>query len=230
MNTPNDTNQSAADHDALIRELTGTLTPVKLLAPPFWRALAWIAAVVAVAALAAIATDLHALEHRLMATPDMWLAVAGSMVTAMLAAFAAFQLSLPDRSGYWALLPLPPALLWIVASGAGCLRVLQIADTRAPTVSDERDCLLIIIALSIPLSLLLLAMLRRGYTLLPGLTTLTAGLAAAAAAATLLMFFHPFDATASDLIAHGVAVVIVVAAIRYFGGRALDQKNNIAGA
>jgi hypothetical protein len=226
MSAPDDMH----DHDRLIRQLTGDLAPVTPLAPPFRRALAWSAAVAAIAFAAAMTTDLHAIEHRLAAEPDMWLAVAGSTLTAMLAAYAAFQLCLPDRSGYWALLPLPPALLWILASGAGCLRSLHIADTRAPTVSDERDCLLIIIALSIPLSLLLIAMLRKGHSLLPGLTLLTAGLAAAAASATLLMFFHPFDATVSDLIAHGVAVVIVVAAMRYFGGRALGRKNILAGA
>ena len=212
------------DHDTLIQQLTGDLAPVKPLAPPFWRALIWIAVVAAIAFVAAMATDRHAIAHRLMAEPDMWLAVVGSTLTAMLAAHAAFQLCLPDRSSYWALLPLPPALLWIAASGAGCLRALRIADTRPPTVGDERDCLIIIIALSIPLSLLLLVMLRKGHTLLPGLTTLTAGLAAAAASATLLMFFHPFDATASDLIAHGVAVVIVVACVRYFGGRIAAEK------
>jgi hypothetical protein len=218
------------DHDTLIQQLTGDLAPVKPLAPPFGRALIWIAVVAAIAFVAAIVTDRHAIAHRLMAEPDMWLAVVGSTLTAMLAAYAAFQLCLPDRSGYWALLPLPPALLWIAASGAGCLRVLRIADTRPPTVGDERDCLIIIIALSIPLSVLLLVMLRKGHTLLPGLTTMTAGLAAAAASATLLMFFHPFDATASDLIAHGVAVVIVVACVRYFGGRILPPKNSSARA
>jgi hypothetical protein len=218
------------DHDRLIQQLTDDLAPVKPLAPPFWRALIWIVVVAAIAFVAAMATDRHAIAHRLMAEPDMWLAVVGSTLTAMLAAYAAFQLCLPDRSSYWALLPLPPALLWIAASGAGCLRALRIADTRPPTVSDERDCLIIIIALSIPLSLLLLVMLRKGHTLLPGLTTMTAGLAAAAASATLLMFFHPFDATASDLIAHGVAVVIVVACVRYFGGRILPPKNNSASA
>jgi hypothetical protein len=218
------------DHDALIQQLTGDLAPVKPLAPPFWRALIWIAVVAAIAFVAAMATDRHAIAHRLMAEADMWLAVVGSTLTAILAAYAAFQLCLPDRSSYWALLPLPAALLWIAASGAGCLRVLRIAGTRPPTVGDERDCLLIIIALSIPLSLLLLVMLRKGHTLLPGLTTLTAGLAAAAASATLLMFFHPFDATASDLIAHGVAVVTVVACVRYFGGRILPPKNNSASA
>jgi hypothetical protein len=218
------------DHDKLIQQLTGDLAPVKPLAPPFSRALIWIAVVAAIAFVATMATDRHAIAHRLMAEPDMWLAVVGSTLTAMLAVYAAFQLCLPDRSSYWALLPLPPALLWIAASGAGCLRVLRIADTRPPTVGDERDCLIIIIALSIPLSLLLLVMLRKGHTLLPGLTTLTAGLAAAAASATLLMFFHPFDATASDLIAHGVAVLIVVACVRYFGGRILPPKNNSASA
>lgn len=230
MSNTKSTPRDSADHDALIRELSGDLAPVKPLAPPFLRALVWIAVVVVFAIAGALATDLNAIEHRLIAEPDMWLAVIGSTLTAILAAFAAFQLCLPDRSGYWALLPLPPALLWIAASGAGCLRALRISDTRAPTVSDERDCLLIIIALSVPLSLLLLAMLRRGHTLLPGLTTLTAGLAAASAAATLLMFFHPFDATLSDLIAHGVAVVIVVAAVRYFGGRAFARKNSFAEA
>ena len=218
------------DHDTLIQQLTGDLAPVKRLAPPFWRALIWVVVVASIAFVAAMATDRRAIAHRLMAEPDMWLAVVGSTITAMLAAYAAFQLCLPDRSSYWALLPLPPALLWITASGAGCLRVLRIAGTRPPTVGDERDCLLIIIALSIPLSLLLLVMLRKGHTLLPGLTTITAGLAAAAASATLLMFFHPFDATASDLIAHGVAVVIVVACVRYFGGRILPPKNNSASA
>jgi hypothetical protein len=218
------------DHDTLIQQLTGDLAPVKPLAPPIWRALIWIVVVAAIAFAAAMATDRHAIAHRLMAEPDMWLAVVGSTLTAILAAYAAFQLCLPDRSSYWALLPLPPALLWIAASGAGCLRVLRIADTRPPTIGDERDCLIIIIALSIPLSLLLLVMLRKGHTLLPGLTTMTAGLAAAAASATLLMFFHPFDATASDLIAHGVAVVIVVACVRYFGRRILPPKNNSARA
>jgi hypothetical protein len=53
------------------------------------------------------------------------------------------------------------------------------------------------------------------------------GLASAAAAATLLNFFHPFDAAATDLAVHAVAVVIVVAAARALGGRTL--QNSFAG-
>ena len=45
--------------------------------------------------------------------------------------------------------------------------------------------------------------------------------ASAAAAATLLNFFHPYDATASDLMVHAAAVAAVVAANRLFGARSL---------
>ena len=149
----------------------------------------------------------------------MWLAVAGSTLTALLSVFAAFQLSLPDRSRLWALLPVPAALVWIVASGVGCLRTTLIAGTHPVKMSEERDCLLVIVCLSLPLSALLIVMLRKAYSLQPGLTALMAGLAAAAASATLLNFFHPYDATASDLAVHAAAVAAVVAAIRLLGAR-----------
>jgi Negative regulator of sigma F len=68
---------------------------------------------------------------------------------------------------------------------------------------------------------LLLAMLRRGHTLQPGLTAVLAGFAAAAAAATLLVFFHPYDASATDLVVHVIAVGLVIVANRVFGGRLL---------
>lgn len=211
--------------DELIRELSGTLTPVRPLAPPIWRALGWTAAVVVLGLAGAMFADLPALRQRLMSAPDMWLAVIGSSLTAFLAVLAAFELALPDRSPRWALLPLPAALLWIGASGVGCLRAIPIVSVREPGVSDGRDCLLIILGLSIPLSVLLLAMLRRGYSLRPGLTAAIAGLAVSAAAATLLMFYHPFDATLSDLTVHAIGIAIVIAAIRWLGISRIAPQN-----
>jgi hypothetical protein len=220
MSAPNDTS-----HDALIRDLSGDLAPVTPLAAPVWRTLVWLVAVAILAVIGAWFADLPALGRRLSATPDMWLAVAGSTLTALLSVFAAFQLSLPDRSRLWGFLPLPAALLWIAASGVGCLRTSPITGTHAAEISEERDCLLIIIGLSFPLSALLIVMLRKAYSLQPGLTALMAGLAAAAASATLLNFFHPYDATASDLAVHAAAVAAVVAAIRLFGARSLAPEN-----
>jgi len=118
-------------------------------------------------------------------------------------------------------LPLPAALLWIVASGLGCLRTRLAPDTHVADMSEARDCLMFIVGLSVPLSALLIMMLRRACTLQPGLTAAIAGLAAAAAAATLLNFFHPFDAAATDLAVHAVAVALVISANRAFSGRLL---------
>jgi hypothetical protein len=67
-----------------------------------------------------------------------------------------------------------------------------------------------------------MVMLRRACPLQPGLTAAVAGLASAAAAATLLNFFHPFDAAATDLAVHAVAVALVIGANEVLGSRSLQ--------
>ena len=212
---------SDSANELLIHDLATDLVPVRRLRPPSMRALTWLAVVAAVAIMLAVIGDLSALGHRLSAAPDMWLSVTGSTLTAILAAIAAFQLSLPDTRRIWALLPLPATLLWIVASGVGCLRTWFVPGTHAADLSEARDCLIFIVGLAVPLSALLIIMLRRAYTLQPKLTALIAGLASAAAAATLLNFFHPFDAAATDLAVHVFAVAIVIGANWGFNGRLL---------
>lgn len=211
-------------HEDLIRGLTAGLEPVRRLAPPSLRALAWLAAVAAIAGALACFANLTEVWHRVTAAPDMWLAVLGAIATMVLAALAAFELSLPDASRAWGLLPLPAALLWIAASGFGCLRAWVLPETHVAVMNEARDCLMFIVGLSVPLSGLLIVMLRRACPLQPGLTAAMAGLAAAAAAATLLNFFHPFDAAATDLVVHAVAVSLVVVASRAIGTRTLSDN------
>jgi hypothetical protein len=208
-------------HDDFIHSLAADLKPVRPLPPPGRRALLWLALVGALAFMLAAVADRPAVAARLAAAPDLWLAASGSALTMVLAAIAAFQLSLPDRSPLWALLPLPAVLLWLGASGAGCLRAWLVPDTHAAVLDDTKDCLAFILALSIPLSALLLGMLRQGYTLRPGLTAMVAGFASAAAAATLLVFFHPYDASATDVVVHVAAVALVIVVNRALGGRML---------
>ncbi len=212
---------SAAPHDALIDTLAAGLRPVRRLASPAVRALLWLGLVAAVAAGLAMAADLHALVRRLAATPDMWLAVLGSTLTAVCAALAAFELSVPDRKPVWALLAVPPLLLWIGASGLGCLRGWIVPGTHVAPMSEARDCLVFIIGLSVPLGAVLFLLLRRAFALRPGLTAALGGLAVAAAAATLLNLFHPFDAAATDLAVHAVAVALVIGASRLAARRML---------
>ena len=220
MSTSSNSNSS---HEHLISDLADDLAPVRRLRPPGVRALTWLAVVVATGIVLAAFADLSALVHRLGGARDMWLSVTGSTFTAILAAIAAFQLSLPDARRTWALLPLPAALLWVIASGVGCLRNWLVPDTHAADLSEARDCLILIVGLAVPLSALLIVMLRRACSLQPELTALIAGLASAAAAATLLNFFHPFDAAATDLAVHAVAVAIVITANWGLSGRLLAQ-------
>jgi heme/copper-type cytochrome/quinol oxidase subunit 4 len=71
--------------------------------------------------------------------------------------------------------------------------------------------------------------LRRGFSLRPKLTAVIGGLACASAAATLLNFVHPYDAAATDLAVHGLAVTIVILANILFGGRLLSGEMNRSG-
>jgi hypothetical protein len=210
---------TAAKHDRLILDLAADLRPVRRLWPPLLRALIWLVALAALALGLAAFANLDAVWQRISAAPDLWLAVLGSTMTAILAAIAVFELSLPDAPRAWAALPLPAALLWVGASGLGCLRGFIAPQSHVAVMSETADCLMFIVFLSVPLSALLFAMLRRGYPLYPGLTATIGGLAVAAAAATLLNFFHPYDAAATDLLVHAVTVALVIAAIRTLSGR-----------
>ena len=145
MNAPSNVESA---HERLIRDLATDLTPVRRLRSPSMRTFSWLVVVAGTAVILAMIADLSALGHRLAAAPDLWLAVTGSALTAILAAFAAFQLSLPDARRAWALLPLPATLLWIVASGFGCLRVWFGPGTHAADLSEARDCLIFIIGMA----------------------------------------------------------------------------------
>ena len=210
---------AANPHDQFIRDLAADLQPVRRLPRPLFRALAWFAVLVALTIALAAFSDLDAVWQRISSAPDLWLAVIGSTMTAILAAIAVFELSLPDAPRAWAVLPLPAALFWVGARGFGCLRGWVAPQSHVAVMSEARDCLMFIVFLSVPLSALLLLMLRRAYPLYPGLTATIGGLSVAAAAATLLNFFHPYDAAATDLVVHLVAVALVVAANRLLGGR-----------
>ncbi len=145
------------------------------------------------------------------------------MVTAITAAWAAFALGVPGRRAAWAWLPLPGALLWIGASGAGCLRGWIAPGTQVSELHQSADCLIFIIGFAIPLSALLIVLLRRAYPMRPVLTAVLVGLASAAASASLLEICHAYDSAATDLLTHALAVAVVIAVNAAMGGRLLSR-------
>ncbi|MDQ6648048.1 MAG: DUF1109 domain-containing protein [Pseudomonadota bacterium] len=210
-------------HEALIDRLGTELVPVRRLLPPGWRAAGWLVVVVLIAVGLLMQYGAAPMLRRFAATPDLAWAGIGAVITAISAAWAAFALSVPGRGAAWAWLPLPGALLWIGASGLGCLRTLVAPGTRISSLHQSADCLVFIIGFSIPLSILMIVLLRRACPLRPTLTAVLIGLASAAASASLLEICHAYDAAATDLLTHAVAVALVVAVNAALGGRLLSR-------
>ncbi|WP_329740993.1 NrsF family protein [Dyella sp. A6] len=210
-------------HQALIDALGAELTPVRRLLPPWLRTLCWLLAVAAIAVVLLVHYGTAPMLRRWAGAHDLAWAAAGAVLTAVSAAWAAFTLGVPGRSRAWAWLPLPGALLWIGASGVGCLRTWLAPGTSIATLHQSTDCLVFIVSFSIPLSALMIWLLRRACPLRPVLAAMMVGLASAAASASLLEICHAFDAAATDLLTHALAVGIVVALNAAMGGRLLTR-------
>ena len=213
----------APRHQALIDALGAELTPVRRLLPPWQRALGWLALVAVLAGVLLMRNGAGTMLHRWAAAPDLGWAACGGVITAITATLAAFVLAVPGRSMVWAWVPVPGALFWIGASGLGCLRA-HIPGMPLMDLHGANDCLIFIISFSLPLSGLLIWLLRRACPLRPVLTAVLVGLASAAASASLLEIIHNFDATASDLLMHALAVAIVVGLNALMGGRLLSKR------
>ncbi|GJE39534.1 NrsF family protein [Methylobacterium persicinum] len=211
-----------ARHDRLVEELAGRLEPVRPLPRPAWRAALWLGAALLLGAALASRLAMIGLEGR-GGTADIWLSACGAALTAVTAAYAAFATSVPGRSPRWALLPAPALALWVSGSGLGCLRMWFAASPPADDGHGLVSCFSFLVCVSIPLSLLMVAMLRRACPLRPNLTAALAGLAVAGAAAALLVPFHPHDASLSDILIHCVVVAGVIGLNALAGGRLLSR-------
>jgi hypothetical protein len=202
----------------LIEQLASRAKPVRRLRPPLVRAAFWLVLAALIFGLLAAAhgtrTDL-ALQ---IARPEFALGLAASLLTGVLAAVAAFFLSLPDRSRAWGLLPVPTLFLWISTVSYGCLTHWVDMGPEGVRMGEAARCFATLLVTSLPLSLGLILMLRHAAWLRPTAVTLTGGLAVAAMAATALSLFHDLDATIMVLVWNfGVAAIIV--GVSYVFGR-----------
>jgi hypothetical protein len=198
--------------ERIIERLVADARPVRRLRPPILRAALWLLAVAAIAAIAILLfADLDVAGRRLH-DPKLALEMLATLLTGIAAVVAAFHLSLPDRSPAWALLPLPFLAVWIASSGYSCYRHWISVGPDGWELGDSARCLRFILAVSLPLGVSLLLLLRRAAPLTPVRVAAIGGLGTAAIAAFVLQFFHPFDVTFMDLSVHLGAVALVVAA------------------
>ncbi len=196
--------------EQLIEQLASGLEPVRVLRSPWLRAAAWLFSVAVVAAvLVRLFAHLDVVLPR-MAAPRVAIESTAAALTAIAAIVAAFQLALPDRSPRWAWLPAAPLLMWLCASGLGCLRNGLSLRGADGFMGESPHCFAFIVVTSIPLALGLFAMLRRACPINPLPVAAMATLGVAATAAFVLQFFHPFDVTVIDLTLHLAAIGLIV--------------------
>lgn len=216
-----------ADTSGLISRLVADAKPVKRLRPPAMRAGLWLLAAggaggVAILLLANLPLFADRIQEPALAVE--WIA---TLMTGAAAVLAAFQLSLPDRSPAWALLPLPSLVVWIGSSGYSCYRHWITVGPTGLELGPSVDCLLFLLAVSPPLALGLLVVLHRARPLAPVRVAAMGALGVAALAAGALQFFHPFDVTFIDLGVHLGAIVLIVAGasvIEHISGRSRASR------
>ena len=187
------------DTSDLIRSLATNAMPVRRLRPPLVRAAGWLALAAAIMGLMTISHGVRPQFAERMGDTMFAMNMLSSLVTGVLATIATFFVSLPDRSRWWLLLPVPPLVLWLSTIGYQCFAGWVPVPPGAVTVEAASGCLATLVLTSLPLSLLLLVMLRYTAALRPTSVILMGSLAVSAITATALSMFHPLDATAMIL-------------------------------
>jgi len=209
----------------LIRSLAVNVPPVRRLRPPLVRAAGWL---LLAAALMTLMTISHGVRPQLgERMQDIVFAtnMVASLLTGILAAVATFFVSLPDRSRRWLLLPVPTLIVWLSTIGYQCFAGWVPVPPGAITVEVASGCLATLVLTSLPLSLLMLAMLRYAAALQPTSVILMGSLAVSAITATALSMFHPLDATAMVLGWNLGTAVLFLAAASLFSRRVSNTGN-----
>jgi hypothetical protein len=96
------------DTDRLIERLASGAQPVAPISSPLRRTAGWALFAVALVAVASTTWGTHEHAMRTLSDPGEAIEWLGSVLTGLCAAYAAFQISVPGRSGSWAWLPVLP--------------------------------------------------------------------------------------------------------------------------
>ena len=194
----------------LIESLVAGAKPVRRLRPPVARAALWLLFALAIVSLLAVSHGLRPDLGARLGQPLFVTGLAASLVTGVLAAFAAFIVSLPDRSRIWLLLPAPALALWVSTISYECLTEWVSIRPDGVSLGEAADCFATLVLTSVPLWLAVLLMLRHVALLRSAAAAVAASLAVAATTSTALALFHDMDASVMVLMWNlGTAALLV---------------------
>ena len=207
----------------LIDTLVDCAAPVRRLRPPLVRAGLWLLFASLVLVLLAIVhgvrPDFAARVHQPVFVTGMFAALA----TGILAAIASFEISLPDSSRTWLLLPLPALVVWVSTISYGCLTDWVSMGPNGVRMGEAARCFATLLLTSVPLSIVMLVMLRYTALLRPTAVCTAGGLAIAAITSFALSLFHDLDATIMILIWNLGTASLIAGLASLFGRPMLAQ-------
>lgn len=205
----------------LIDALVECATPVRRLRPPLVRGALWLALAAFILALLAIGHGVRADLAERLHQPVFVVSIAAALATGVLAAVAAFMVSLPDRSQWWLGLPVPALAVWVGTIGYGCLTDWVVIGPDGVRFGETLRCFATLVLTSVPLAIALAVMLRYAALLRPGAVTLAGALAVAAITSSALSLFHDLDATMMILIWNLGTAALITGLGSLFGRRVL---------
>jgi hypothetical protein len=206
----------------LIASLAANMTPVRRLRPPVTRAACWLLLAAVILTLLAVSQGIRPELAQRLREPAFATSMAASIFTGVLAAMAAFLVSLPDRSRLWLFLPIPPLVVWLSNIGYQCLTQWIAIGPDGVSLGEAARCFATLVLTSLPLSLAMLVMLRYTAPLRPTAATFMGSLAVAAITATALSLFHAIDATVMILMWNVGTTVLFVGLAGVFGRRMFE--------
>jgi hypothetical protein len=192
---------------------------VRRLRPPFQRALLWLALATVVVGLISIEHGVRADLAERLRQPGFAVGLAAAVITGILAAIAAFTISIPDRSQWWVLLPLPSLLIWISTVSYECFADWISIGPDGIRMGETVECFASLVLTSVPLGVALIIMLRYAALVRSGPVAMMGGLAVAAITSTGLALFHDLDATMMILVWNLGTAALIVALGYVFGPR-----------
>lgn len=200
--------------DGLVRDAA----PVRRLRRPVTRSALWLGGALLVIGAIALVHGVRPDLATYLTQSDFLVSFGLALATGILAAIAVFLTSLPDRSRWWLLLPVPTLILWLATLGQQCLTEwVEVAPDGGTMPGTTAQCFLTLVAMSLPLQIGLMAMLRHAARLRPYLVTIVGGIAVAALTAAALRAMNEPDATLLVLVWNLLVAGAIVALLRRFG-------------
>jgi hypothetical protein len=211
----------------LIRTLATSPVAVGRLAPPWRRAMFWLAVALPYVALVIVAMPADFDVAVALADRRFQIEQLAAFATALAAAFAAFASVVPGYDRRVLLLPLAPLAIWLAVLGEGCVQDWFRHGADGLAIRADWDCLPPAMLIGIVPAVAMVVMLRRGAPLLPRATLVLGALAVGALGNFGMRLFHLGDASIMVLVWH-VGAVFVLAAVAGMVARRVVSWRHVA--